>query len=71
MKEFICKVEHMTDDELNNFIDHMTSEEKKENIIKLIHHHLCEIKKIYEMLEDVNEDKKAFRNMYLKSHQEH
>jgi hypothetical protein len=71
MKEFICKVEHMTDHELNNFIDHMTSEEKKENIIKLIHHHLCEIKKIYEMLEDVNEDKKAFRNMYLKSHQEH
>ena len=61
----------MTDHELNNFIDHMTSEEKKENIIKLIHHHLCEIKKTYEMLEDVNEDKKAFRNMYLKSHQEH
>ena len=61
----------MTDHELNDFIDHMSSEEKKENIIKLIHHHLCEIKKIYEMLEDVNEDKKAFRNMYLKSHQEH
>ena len=57
----------MTEQELDHFISNMGSEERKQKLIELIHHHIHEIKKVYEMLEDVNEDKKAFRCMVLKN----
>lgn len=65
MKEFICKVENMTEEELKNFINNLSSEECRQKLIDLIHHHLSETKKLYGMLDDVNEDKKAFREMFL------
>ena len=55
----------MTDEELKNFIDEMPSEDVRQKLLLLIKHHLTETKKLYNMLDDVNEDKKAFREMYF------
>ena len=65
MKEFICKAEKMTDEELQQFTDNLSHSELKIKFVQLLHHHINETKKIYDMLEDVNEDKKIFRHLYL------
>jgi len=67
MREFICKIEKMNEQEIKNYLDKMTDGEIRAKFEELLHHHLKETHRLHDELKDINEDKRAFREMYFKT----
>lgn len=70
MKEFICKIENMSKENIHLLIAAMSTDEVEKMLEELLHHHLNETKRQWEMIKDINEDKKVFRDLYNEEKEE-
>lgn len=63
MKEFICKVKKMNEEELHSHITSMSGEEVRLKLKELLEYHIEEMEEMEEEIEELREDKKVYREM--------
>lgn len=63
MEAFICKAKKMTDEELHSYITSLSGEEVRRMFKELLAHHIEESEEMEEEIEDLREDKKAYREI--------